>query len=402
MTRLLLIRHGETEWNQSGRYQGQTDVPLSEVGLAQAQALARRLAGETLHAVYTSDLSRARQTAEAIAAPHGLAVRPDPRLRELDFGQWEGLTYAQVLERDPEARAFWDSGDPSAKPPGGESREQMLERVRLVLADLARHEDGQTLAVVGHGGSLKLLLCLALGMAPTRYWQLRLDNASLSELSLYEKGAILSSLNDFQHLEEMASGSVLQRPDEKSAGRLILILGGARSGKSTWAQQLALALGGEDVLFVATAEAGDTEMRQRIEAHRRERPASWRTLEAPRAVGPAIAAVAGEARAVVVDCLTLLVSNTVLASGDPADEAAACAAVDAEVEGLLRVREDSAATLIVVSNEVGMGLVPPYPLGRLFRDLLGRANQSLAAGAEEVYLMVAGQALDLKALATRR
>jgi len=179
---------------------------------------------------------------------------------------------------------------------------------------------------------------------------------------------------------------------------LILILGGARSGKTTYAQRLARAMGGDDVLFVATAESKDGEMEQRIAAHRRSRPASWRTLEAPQSVAKAIAAEGAKPRVVLVDCMTLLTSNAILALGEEPDAAAAEAAVRAEVDALLALQRRSAATLIVVSNEVGLGLVPPYPLGRVYRDVLGLANQMLAAHSTRVYLMIAGIPVDILAL----
>jgi adenosylcobinamide kinase/adenosylcobinamide-phosphate guanylyltransferase len=181
-------------------------------------------------------------------------------------------------------------------------------------------------------------------------------------------------------------------------GRLILVLGGARSGKSTFAQRRAGELGGEQVLFVATASAGDEEMRQRIEKHRRERPAGWQTLEAPQDVGRAIAAQGGTAKVVVVDCLTLLVANRL---GDAEETPFAPdveADVAAEVRELAACAGRLAADLIVVSNEVGMGLVPPYPMGRAYRDLLGQANQALAEKADEVYLLVAGIPLAIKGI----
>lgn len=176
---------------------------------------------------------------------------------------------------------------------------------------------------------------------------------------------------------------------------LILILGGARSGKSALAQKLAQDLGGTDVLFVATAEAGDDDMQARIQAHQRDRPAGWRTLEAPLAVGPAVADVAGPG-VVLVDCLTLLASNAVLALGDAATSAAAESAVVAEVDALLHAYREGHATWIIVSSEVGLGLVPPYRLGRIYRDALGRANARLAAQADRVLFMVAGLPLPLK------
>jgi adenosylcobinamide kinase/adenosylcobinamide-phosphate guanylyltransferase len=178
-----------------------------------------------------------------------------------------------------------------------------------------------------------------------------------------------------------------------STNRLILVLGGARSGKSSYAQDLAGRLAGErggDVLYVATAQAGDEEMAARIAAHRLSRPANWETLEAPRRAGAAILSRASSARVVLVDCLTLLASNAVLRLAEPVSVEAAEEVVVEEAEGLLAAYRSGTADWIIVSNEVGLGLVPPYPLGRSYRDALGRANQRLAAEAGEVVFMVAG------------
>ncbi len=172
---------------------------------------------------------------------------------------------------------------------------------------------------------------------------------------------------------------------------LILILGGARSGKSTHAQRLAKAHGGK-VVFIATAEALDDEMRQRITAHQADRPADWQTLEIPYNVGQAFTRLSPPADVVLLDCMTLLVSN-LLMLGDDIDQPDAAAAekrLDGELQALLEAIQASRADWFVVSNEVGQGLVPPYPSGRVYRDLLGHANQRLAAEADEVYWMVAG------------
>ncbi len=181
-----------------------------------------------------------------------------------------------------------------------------------------------------------------------------------------------------------------ERVTAQRVGKLILVLGGARSGKSSFAQRLARHLGGDDVLYVATAEAGDDEMRQRISQHRRERPVTWRTLEVAQRVGDSIMARAPDRGVVLIDCLTLLISNAMLASGG--DEAAS-----REVASVLEACRHSTATFIVVSNEVGLGLVPDNRLGRRYRDVLGRANQELAVVADNVYLMVAGLPLELRA-----
>ena len=175
---------------------------------------------------------------------------------------------------------------------------------------------------------------------------------------------------------------------------LTFILGGARSGKSRYALQLAARRGGR-VLYVATAQAGDEEMAARIAAHRAERPASWATLEAPRDLGAALGQ-ASPAEVIVVDCLTLLANNAIVPLPEPVTAEQAEAALLAEVDGLLAAYQATEALWLVVSNEVGLGLVPPYPLGRAYRDALGRANQKVAGAADNVVLMVAGLPWALK------
>lgn len=179
------------------------------------------------------------------------------------------------------------------------------------------------------------------------------------------------------------------------------MLGGVRSGKSAYAEGLAKRSDGS-VLYVATATAGDDEMRRRIEEHRRRRPESWRTAEIPLGVGAALRASLPGIDVVLLDCLSVLISN-VLLHNEAADEdqgvalyARAEAAVQREIDRLLECYNDSSATFVVVSNEVGLGVVPPYPLGRVYRDLLGMANQNIARCADEVYLLVAGVAVELK------
>ena len=183
--------------------------------------------------------------------------------------------------------------------------------------------------------------------------------------------------------------------------KLILVLGGARSGKSAFAEQLAGQIG-ERVLFVATAAPGDEEMQQRIEIHRRRRPTGWRTVEASEKVGEAIRRHLADAQVVLLDCLTLLASNILMrvAGEEPSGEEAQVAEgrIGEEVEEILESYEAGSASLIVVSNEVGLGLVPPYPLGRVYRDVLGRANQLMAARADQIFFMIAGLPIDLRQL----
>jgi adenosylcobinamide kinase/adenosylcobinamide-phosphate guanylyltransferase len=179
----------------------------------------------------------------------------------------------------------------------------------------------------------------------------------------------------------------------------VLIVGGARSGKSRFAQELAQQWGGS-VLFVATAEAGDSDMKRRIEKHRQNRPSDWRTLEVTRDVSSRIQKECTGAVTVLVDCITLLVSN-VFSRYSEADleqiaEQELETQVLAEITPLAEIMAVTAANFILVSNELGLGLVPDNRMGRLYRDLLGRANQVLAQHADEVYLMVVDIPLRIK------
>ena len=174
--------------------------------------------------------------------------------------------------------------------------------------------------------------------------------------------------------------------------KITLILGGARSGKSTYAQQLAATMGGK-VLFCATAEPLDDEMQSRIEQHRRSRPVDWDTVEASRDIGTALHKMVAGYDTVIIDCITLLVANCI---GENTNVDTAEQLVHSEITNLINLMQRKHSSYMLVSNELGNGLVPENGLGRVYRDVLGKANQMLAAHADEVYLMVAGLPLKLK------
>jgi broad specificity phosphatase PhoE len=203
--RLLFARHAPTDWNGKGRYQGHEDIALGAAGRRQAALLAGRLAAERIDEVHASDLCRARETANAVSGRHRLPLRSDSRLRELHFGAWEGLTREEVRQGSPEALAAWEADTLRTSPPGGETLAQLTDRVGAFLATLTKDAAlDRTVFVVGHKGSLQVLLCLALGLPPESRWKFCLEPASLSELNLYAEGAVLTSLNDVHHLREMA------------------------------------------------------------------------------------------------------------------------------------------------------------------------------------------------------
>jgi probable phosphoglycerate mutase len=187
MTEILLIRHGETAWNAERRMQGQIDIPLNEEGQRQAAALARALADEAVDAIMSSDLQRAHSTAQAVAKALGMPVQTDPGLRERCFGAFEGLLYAEIEARYPEAYAQWGARDPHARYPHGERKaETFAEFSQRAVATVSRIADahrGQRIVIVSHGGVLDCVYRAAHGMPITAPRDFDVLNASINRLS---------------------------------------------------------------------------------------------------------------------------------------------------------------------------------------------------------------------------
>jgi probable phosphoglycerate mutase len=206
-TRLLLLRHGQTEMSALRRYSGRGDVPLTELGRSQAAAAAKRLAateglvvdGEAVP-IISSPLTRTKQTAQAVADALGGRVETHPGLIETDFGDWEGLTFAEAAERDPELHGSW-LGDSSVPPPGGESFDVVHRRVRKARDELIAEHGGRTLVLVSHVTPIKTLLRMGLDAGPQLLFRLHLDLASLSIVEFYPDGnASVRLVNDTSHL----------------------------------------------------------------------------------------------------------------------------------------------------------------------------------------------------------
>jgi probable phosphoglycerate mutase len=200
-TTTLLLRHGQTELSAERRFAGRGDAPLTSAGLQQAAAAAARLAERgDIDAVVTSPLRRALRTAEAVAGAAGVPLEVDSDLVETDFGDWEGLTFGEVLARWPDEMAAWQA-DASAAPPGGESFAAVAKRVGVALDRLLMDRKGQTIVVVSHVTPIKTLVCRALLAPPAAMFRMHLDVAALCEAAWFADGpALLRSLNDTAHL----------------------------------------------------------------------------------------------------------------------------------------------------------------------------------------------------------
>ncbi len=200
MARFFLVRHGKTE-GEGSRYYGHTDISLSREGIKQGEALRDRLARENINAIYSSDLRRASDTAGIIAAAHNLQVIPRPGLRELDFGELDGMAFAEMEEYYHETARLLSGQDPGMSAPGGESLRQMSVRLKRFVAEARKQPPERTLLIVAHSGSLRVLLCILLGISPRHWWQFQLEPASLTIVETYPEGAVLCLLNDTSHLE---------------------------------------------------------------------------------------------------------------------------------------------------------------------------------------------------------
>lgn len=198
--RLIVVRHGETAYNAERRFTGQTDVPLTPQGRTQADLVGKSLAGSHLDAIVCSDLERTRDTAQNIARYFSLPVEDDSDLREISLGAWEGFTFAEIKERDPEGLAAWIVDPTHNAAPGGENVAQVRDRVVRALAHWrARYPDGNVLWVT-HGGLIGVLFCHVLGLDLNRRWQFRHDNASIHEIWFRGERVEIVRLNETAHL----------------------------------------------------------------------------------------------------------------------------------------------------------------------------------------------------------
>ena len=202
MTKLILVRHGETEWNVERRFQGQSDIALSEVGREQAKQLAERFPLRQVDSVYSSDLSRARETAAQIAQKFGCEVHPEADLREMNFGEWEGLSHEEIHRRWPEAESdLWLRPDLLCTP-GGETVQQVQERaMQTIDRILATEPEDSAIVIVAHGAVIRSILCAMLHIPLRYFWSIRQDNTAISVAQRLEGKWFIELVNSTAHLD---------------------------------------------------------------------------------------------------------------------------------------------------------------------------------------------------------
>ncbi len=201
MTKIIFVRHGQTEWNVLGRYQGQTDVALSPLGIEQAEKLAAHFPVDKIEAVYSSDLARAMKTASCVADRFGLTVEPRPELRELNFGDWEGLTYDEIVAKWPDALENFFQHPDVLEIPHGESFPKLRERALACVEEIVSRHPDQTVAVFAHGAILRTILTAALHMDLQYVWTIRQFNTAVNIVTYTEHGTTVELINGTGHLK---------------------------------------------------------------------------------------------------------------------------------------------------------------------------------------------------------
>ncbi len=204
-TTFLLVRHGQTEWNRIERFRGRADVPLNETGLQQAAATGQRIAQQwQVSAIYSSPLSRAMRTAEAIAAHYFLAVQPHPGMIDIDYGEWQGLSPEEVAKQWQKELDLWYNQPHLCRIPGGETLNDLRARSLKTIQELAKRHPDQTIVVVGHTVINRVLLLAILGLGNERFWRLRQDTCAINVFEEADGDFTLVSLNDTCHLRNQS------------------------------------------------------------------------------------------------------------------------------------------------------------------------------------------------------
>ena len=211
MANILLVRHGETDWNRAKRLQGHLDISLNQEGITQANRLGKSLVNESIDIAYSSDLSRAFDTAQAILAQRSIPHFIDQSLRERCYGEIQGMTYAQIEAELPDNHRAWHSRDPDFQPKNGESLRQFYQRVEACMLQIAKAHFGQTILVVAHGGILDCMFRLASGISIEDQMKVDLLNTSLNRLQYDGQKFQIKTWADLSHLENQSALDEIDR-----------------------------------------------------------------------------------------------------------------------------------------------------------------------------------------------
>jgi len=202
-TRILLVRHGQVEWNARAAYTGWTDIDLNDHGIWEAQVIADRLSHVPLTAVYSSDLIRAKRTADMIAERHNLKSIEDPNLREINYGLWEGLDAEEIISQfGQDAFERWKSDPENVEVPGGESFGMLRDRIVPAISKIAERHSGETAVVVAHKSVNRVLICYFLGLPVRRYKEIKQDNTAINSLLFEGNRVVVESVNDVCHIQK--------------------------------------------------------------------------------------------------------------------------------------------------------------------------------------------------------
>lgn len=200
MTKVVLVRHGQTVWNKLGKYQGQADIELSEIGKEQALRLGEGFPLNHIDKIYSSPLVRARETGEAIGRHFAMSVESCPEFCEISFGQWEGLTYEEIHGQWPQEHELLFSRPDKLICPGGEGFVEVQKRAVGKMEAIIRANPDKTVVIVAHGGVIRTLLCHALGMPLRNMWRIRQDNTAVNIVTAYDEGMTVELMNSTEHL----------------------------------------------------------------------------------------------------------------------------------------------------------------------------------------------------------
>ena len=203
MTTIYLVRHGQTAWNKEEIFRGRTDVPLDETGLKQAELVGEYFRETKIGAVYSSPLSRARQTAEGIARIHNLEVETLPGIIDMSFGNWEGHAHQEIRKMDPETYRLWREQPQRVTLPGGEGLDQVRTRAMAALEEVIDKNPGLTVVLVSHRVITKILLCAILGLDNSHFWQIKQDTTAINRIDYMNGLYILSLMNETCHLNPL-------------------------------------------------------------------------------------------------------------------------------------------------------------------------------------------------------